>query len=455
MKRREFIKLSLSVGSAILLPELSYSKSLDLSKISFSTSIYSSNKAQTLIVFMYGGASQLSGNLTNIEDIKKASQNGYEYFRGLTPTTNGCWQEAGGTHMEALIANGDMTIFRTCYSEIREREGNKAHGVCTSQNQKGSFDEDAAGVLTNLAQVLESNSIIDSNTIMPFVTLEGDSKFYAEGEIPVKSFLKPVGVNKDLDNPYSRNVRHWFYYTEEERASAPNSYNGDDSKGGFDPALNDKMERLSKQNNEEGKIKDAFSKRGKLATFVDSVAKSVTPDLGDNAYPENNVFASKIESSLKILIKNPDTKVVTLGTGGLGGWDDHDKAQNYVKRMEELFRTLKSAMAHIKAEGKEQNINIMVFGEFGRNVNLNAANGWDHGNLQNVYLLGGKGYFTHRGTVGETVVQDRGQINRLYQKPKSGSYWFEPMSIASTLYKIYGIENPKELTGGYEPIEIF
>ena len=110
-------------------------------------------------------------------------------------------------------------------------------------------------------------------------------------------------------------------------------------------------------------------------------------------------------------------------------------------------------MAHIKAEGKEQRINIMVFGEFGRNVNLNSALGWDHGNLQNFYVLGGKGYFNHKGVVGETVVDNTGSINRLYLKPKAGSYQFEPMSIAATLYKIYGIDNPETLTNGNKEID--
>jgi len=94
----------------------------------------------------------------------------------------------------------------------------------------------------------------------------------------------------------------------------------------------------------------------------------------------------------------------------------------------------------------------MVFSEFGRNVNLNSAKGWDHGNLQNLYVLGGKGYFNHKGVVGETVLGETGSINRLYLKPKKGSYQFEPLSIASTLYKIYGIENPEILTNGNAPI---
>jgi len=45
-----------------------------------------------------------------------------------------------------------------------------------------------------------------------------------------------------------------------------------------------------------------------------------------------------------------------------------------------------------------------------------------------------------------------GEVNRLYLQPKEGSYWFEPMSIAATLYKIYGIENPEIMTDNYPVI---
>ena len=267
---------------------------------------------------------------------------------------------------------------------------------------------------------------------MPFVTLEGESKFYTEGNTPLAGFLKPVGMSEELDNPYSRYSRDWRYYTREEREIS--GYNN--SETGFDAALHAKMDTLAQNNNEAGKIKDAFERRASLDTFIDDISTSVTPELGEDAYPENNRFADKLETAIKILSKNPDTKVVTVGTGGLGGWDDHNEARDYVTRTESLFRTLKSAMAHIKAEGKEANINIMVFGEFGRNVNLNSAVGWDHGNLQNFYVLGGKGYFNHKGVVGETILENTGQINRLYLKPKEGTYQFEPLSIASTLYGI-------------------
>jgi len=451
MKRRNFIKLSMVTGSAILFPSFTYASELDLSQIEFSSGINNTNQAQTIIIFMYGGASQLAGNLTNISEIKTASQSDYDnYFRGITPTANGCWQEAGGSHMETLLADGDMSLFRCCYSNVREAENNKAHGSCIIQNQKGSFDEDSAGILANLAQVLEANNIVNENSIMPFVTLEGESNFYIDGRIPVNGYLKPVGISEDLENPYSRYERDWRYYTPEEQAIP--DYN--DNANGFNAPLYEKIDNLAQLHNEKGKIKDAFSKRATLSAFIDSISNASTPDLGLDAYPTNNRFSEKLETAVKILSKNPDTKVITVGTGGLGGWDDHNEARDYVSRTESLFATLKSAMAHIKAEGKEQNINIMVFGEFGRNVNLNSALGWDHGNLQNFYVLGGKGYFNHKGVVGETVLENTGQINRLYLKPKTGTYQFEPLSVAATLYKIYGIENPEIMTNGYKAIDV-
>lgn len=443
MKRRDFIKLSLATGTAILLPSFAYSADLDLSNITFSTGINSTNQAQTIMIFMYGGASSLGGNLTNIDQIKSASQSNYDnYFRGITKTTNNCWQEAGGTHMETLLGNGDMTLFRCCYSKVREENNNKSHGACTVQNQKGSFDPNSAGILANLAQILEANGVVNTNSVMPFVTLEGESKFYTQGRLPLSSFLKPVALNEDLVNPYSRYSRDWRYYTETEK-DIPD-YNN--NTNGFDAALHAKIDTLSQQNNQSGKVKDAFARRSSLDDFLEDISTSTTPDLGADAYPTNNRFSDRIETAVKVLVKNPDTKVVTIGTGGLGGWDDHNEARDYVTRTESLFRTLVSAVSHIKAEGKEQNINIMVFGEFGRNVNLNSALGWDHGNLQNFYVLGGKGYFNHKGVVGETVLDNTGSINRLYLKPKTGTYQFEPHSIAATLYKIYGIENPEVLT---------
>ncbi len=457
MRRRDFLKLSAISASAILMPGFLRAKEFNLSDVNFSKSIYENYSAQTIIVNMYGGASQLAGNITNLDEIEKHSQNSYySYFRSITKTTNGCWQEAGGNYMEKLLTNGDMTLYRCCYSAIREANSNKAHGKCTEQNQKGSFDTDGGGIVTNIATILDASGAIDENTLMPFVTMDGESNFFAPSKHKLKGYLKPTSISQNLDNPYVRDrwsVRQWFYYTDKERKHK--NYNHSDEDGGFDSQFNKDMDSLAQSHNREGKIKEAFAKRGELDSFIASIKTEQTPDLGENAYPDNE-FSKKLETAIKLLSKNPDTKIVTLGTGGLGGWDDHSNARDYVNRMENLFASLHSAMAHLKAIGKDGKINIMLFGEFGRNVNLNSAFGWDHGNLQNLYILGGKDYFNHKGVVGETVVDVTGKLNRLWLKPKQGTYWFEPISIASTIYKLYGIENPQILTGGnYAPVNIF
>lgn len=448
MKRRNFIKLSLAASVLLMFPSSSNAADVNFDDIDFDSDIYTTNSAQTLIIFMYGGPSSLAGNLSNIDEIKSESQSDYDnYFRGITPTVNGCWQEAGGIHIEDMIAAGDMTLFRSCYSQVREETNNKAHGLCTTQNQKGSFDDDGdrGGIVANLAHVLNRGGVIGEDTILPFVTLERESSFHAEGEEALESYLKPVRLDASFDNPYERNVRSWSSrYTAVER----DIVNYNDSELGFDPALDAQMNSLAQTNNTNIKIKNAFDKRAPLAEFIDGFSDTATPDLGDDAYPVNSDFAETVEAGIKIMSNNPDTKIITMGTGGFGGWDDHNDARNYVDRSEELFASLKSAMAHLKAVGKENSISIVAFGEFGRNVNLNSALGWDHGNLQNLYVLGGKDYFTHRGIVGETVVEATGEINRLYLKPKLNTEQFEPLSIAATLYKIFGITNPEILTNG-------
>lgn len=440
MKRRSFIKLSAALAGTLVVSDISYAKDVDISKVNFNQNVFSQNKAQTIMIFLYGGASELSGNLSNIEQIKSASQSNYDnYFRGVTKTANAFWQEAGGTFMEELISSGDLNVFRTIFSRKRDEENNKSHGICVAQNQRGAFREDGEGIFSTLARVLVEKGAIDSNTVLPFITMEGESAFFSKGDTQLAGFVNPVGINENLDNPYKREgIKRWYYYTEAE---------SDVNTTTTPPLLDAKLNNLAQSMNSSGSMKEAFEKRGTLETFIDNI-KTKTLPVGVT-YPENNDFAEKLEAAVKILVANPDTKVISLGSGGLGGWDDHNEARDYVTRMEALFSALKSAMDHIKAENKDKEINIMVFGDFGRNVNLNSALGWDHGNNQNLFLLGGKNYFNHVGVVGETKLNNSGSLNRLYLVPKDGTAEFEPVSIASTLYKIYGIENPEVLTGGY------
>lgn len=429
MNRRDFLKLSMYAGCSCLLPNLPRVAAAagPLDNVQFNPAVYAANQPQTIMIFLYGGASELAGNFTNYDQFKTLSQSSYSSHFGsdnLDITTNGFWSSAGGTTMETLLSAADLNVFRTCFSQVRWDNDNRSHGSCVAQNQRGSFNEDASGVFANLARVLKDNGIIDDSTKMPFLTMDGDSGFYATGGLVRDPVLEPITINENLDNPFHR--------------SSERDYS-------------DEMDSLAQLLNPAGKIKDAFAKRSEMEAFIDEITGLVDPDLGVNAYQDNS-FARKMKTAIKILGHNQDTQVISFGTSGLGGWDDHNDAENYMDRMDQLFLALKSAMAHVRLLGKRGNINIMVMGDFGRGVNLNSANGWDHGNLQTAYVLGGTNYFNTPGVVGDTEVVNTGSVNRLYLRPAQSSYWFEPLSVAATLYSIYGITNPGVLTEGMDVI---
>lgn len=440
-----FLKTGGAVSAGMLLPTWSAAAPVDFSKIGFDKQRYERNNAQTIMIFLYGGPSPLAGNLTNLDEITKASQSDYDnYFRGLTLTSNDFWQEAGGIALESMLSNGDMNLFRTCFSQLREDEGNRSHSQCVSQNQRGiNTLEDSGGIFSIIANTLYRNGVIDENSRLPFVSMEGDTTFFSAPDFTLESFLKPTAVSASLENPYERDDdNQWFYYSEAEREQE--EYRK--TRAGFDAA----MDQLAQSKNAPGKMKEAFEKRAELDAFIKGINEADLPS--GIEYP-NNDFSEKLSNAIKILEKNADTKIISLGSGGLGGWDDHSEARDYQSRSESLFESISTALQHIKTIGKEGNINIMVFGEFGRNVNLNSSFGWDHGNLQNFYLFGGKNYFNHLGVVGETALSQTGAINRMYLTPTASSYWFEPYSVAATIYDIYGITNPEILTGGYGPIQ--
>jgi uncharacterized protein (DUF1501 family) len=95
------------------------------------------------------------------------------------------------------------------------------------------------------------------------------------------------------------------------------------------------------------------------------------------------------------------------------------------------------------------NVVINVFGDFGRNVNLNNSMGWDHGNNQNLYTLGGWGIPGRAlgKLVGRTQRIGTPFQNRQFTSPTADSYQCEPFSIASTLFKYFGVQHPEVLTG--------
>ena len=126
------------------------------------------------------------------------------------------------------------------------------------------------------------------------------------------------------------------------------------------------------------------------------------------------------------------------------------------------MEALQAAARHLELAGAD-NVIINVFGEFGRNVNLNNSQGWDHGNNQNRFTLGGAGISGRAlgKLAGRTQRIGTPFQNRQFTAPTDNSYQFEPFAIASTIFKYFGVQNPEALTGepaidesGTVPIEL-
>ncbi|WP_457601264.1 DUF1501 domain-containing protein [Hydrogenivirga sp.] len=460
MNRREFLKSASILGFMLSHPGLLYASESKVRQLIHNIQSQVSYQKPSvwpikwISIFLYGGPSELAGNLINIEDIDANSQNPYPdklvpSRDGSSVTKNKFWADAGGNDMESLIASGDMSIYRTIH---RIKDDNKSHPISVAQNLRGNLNTESPGFATILAAILAANNPFGKDInelLLPFVSLEGDSQVFYLGDESIPLSLRPVFLNSNFDNPYSR-------------------------KGYsiLDQSTDDKIEQLAQKMADRyglKKIKDAFAKRKELADFIDSTLGNLGTNLPANpnhdpnnpdpdapngtlVYPDTGI-GRDLQAAVSLCLENMDTVFVSIS---FGGWDNHSSAiPGYEQRVQRLMDALRCAVKHMRwkeATGNYPhagNIFITVFGDFGRNVNLNASKGWDHGNTQNLYTVGGwniPGRALGK-LVGKTYRTGDSKVNRQFTKPTSDSYQCEPFSIVSTAYRYFGVQNPQVVTG--------
>ena len=447
MNRRQFLKAAGIGGLSLALPPFMWKQNAFAALPDNLNYVAPPMMPQIIHVFLYGGPSELAGNLTNIAEIDANSQNPYP--ASLDPnnanndiTANNLWGSAGGDIMEALLANGEMSIYRTIN---RIKDDSKAHGRSISQNLLGNLNLANAGIATTLAAVLDKfnpfGKAVDE-LLLPFVTFEGDSRVFSRGDLDIPLALRPLALDANFNNPYARSNNNFL------------DVNNDNTN---DQKLEDLAQLTSNLFPQFEKVNNAFIKRAELADFIDNSFNNekiiedlpVDPDTGQKIqYPPGN-FGTRLLAAVSLAIKNPESVFISLGSGGLGGWDDHsDSLSRYPGRIQNLFEALQAGSRHL-ALMEANNIVINVFGDFGRNVNVNDSNGWDHGNNQNLYTIGGTD-ITGRALgklVGKTQRIGTPFKNRQFTSPTSDSYQCEPFAIASSFFKYFGVQNPELLTG--------
>lgn len=399
-------------------------------------------------VFLYGGPSELAGNLVNIDEINSITVNKYPaaiLTGGAGHTANHFWAAAGGTYLEAMLKAGQMSLYRTVN---RVKDDNKAHGRSIEQNLFGSPDIGSGGMAAKLAALMAVHRPFSKELdqlFLPFVSFEGSSRLYHPGDKPASIPFELKHVTLDT-NPTAANSAF---------ARSTNPY----LPAGTD---NDAIEALvSTVAGNVGEMNRAFANRAKLAAFVaetfnaTAIDRALPTDPATNlkiAYPNTN-FGISLKSAVSLAVLNADTIFISVNGGG-PGWDDHNVAlNNYPTRMNNLMSALSVAAKHLQLAGRNDVV-INVFGDFGRNAYINEALGWDHGNNQNFYTVGGSGIPGRRlgKLVGTTRIINDG-TSRVFTTPAVDSYQFEPFGVAASVYKYFGVQDPKVLTDGSDAID--
>lgn len=492
MKRRQFLKSFGALGSSIYipagitlgsLPTRAYAADIDYGSIGFSNAAMPRNGSNQVVmpqiinIFLYGGPSELAGNLTNIVDIEDNSQNSYRdkfnndnFLENISTTNgqvtaNGCWKDAGGTEMEQMLGSNDMSLYRTI---LKQKSPTRSHRESIFMSQKGSLDiELTPGVGTRLATFMreyrsqfEGLLLADGSTtgnledlILPFVSFEGESSAFAlDPSNPLDIKLRANTLNEDFDNPYQRNR---IFGNDTQFANANTVFD----------ALVDKTAAALNYSARYSKASDGFTNRKDLVTEIGKLQTAATTTLPTGANYPNNTFGDRVKAAVTLALHNPSSLYITIGDG-LGGWDDHNNGvDRYPDRMQNVMQTMQAAMAHINGfsaiSRTTDNIVINIFGDFGRLVNLNGSNGWDHANNQNLYTFGGSGLpgRSMGQIVGETHRVGLSKDNNQYTMPigldmqgngTANTPHFEPMAIAATTYRYFGAADTKPLTASPE-----
>lgn len=104
-------------------------------------------------------------------------------------------------------------------------------------------------------------------------------------------------------------------------------------------------------------------------------------------YPRYNGFASGLQTIAKLVTGGVKTRVYYLG---LGGFDTHaNQPYSHGQLLGLLADSLAAFYEDLKMQGRDKDVAVMTFSEFGRRAKENASSGTDHGAASVMFVVGG------------------------------------------------------------------
>lgn len=104
------------------------------------------------------------------------------------------------------------------------------------------------------------------------------------------------------------------------------------------------------------------------------------------AYPANALGAS-LATAAQLIVQKSGVRLFHLSQGG---FDTHaHQAKSHAQALGALSAAVGAFMADLKAEGRQRDVVVMIFSEFGRRVRENSSAGTDHGAAGVLLVAGG------------------------------------------------------------------
>jgi uncharacterized protein (DUF1501 family) len=121
---------------------------------------------------------------------------------------------------------------------------------------------------------------------------------------------------------------------------------------------------------------------------------------------------SPLSQSLKTIAQIIDGDVGTrVYFATLGGFDTHaNQIMQQQRLLGELDGAVDAFMQDLEQLGKQDDVMLMTFSEFGRRVGQNASNGTDHGTAEPMFMLGGGVHGGLHGAYPSLIDLDRGDL---------------------------------------------
>ena len=104
-------------------------------------------------------------------------------------------------------------------------------------------------------------------------------------------------------------------------------------------------------------------------------------------YPRYNGFANGLQTIAKLVTGGVKTRVYYLS---LGGFDTHaNQPYNHGQLLRLLADSVSAFYEDLKMQGRDKDVCVMTFSEFGRRAKENASSGTDHGAASVMFVVGG------------------------------------------------------------------